>query len=122
MEKKFNLFVRLVVAIILLQTLYFKFSAHPESVALFSKIVGDHEAYLRVTTGILELIASVLLLIPRTQVIGAIKVSGIMFGAIMSHLLFLGVDGLFMAAVVAFSGALYTLWTKRYEINFFDLL
>lgn len=120
--KYFNFIIRLIVAVILLQTLYFKFGAHQESVDLFTKLVGDMEAYLRITTGVLELIASILLLIPRTQILGALKVIGIMSGAMLSHALFLGFDGLFVAACVAFSGAAYTLWINRSKVNFLNLL
>lgn len=120
--KTVNFIIRLIVAVILLQTLRFKFGAAEESIYLFSKIVGDQEAYLRITTGVLELIASILLLIPRTQVLGALKVLGIMSGAILSHMLFLGFDSLFALACIAFAGAAYTLWTKRKEVNFLNLL
>ncbi len=123
--KYFNFIIRLIVAGILLQTLFFKFSAHAQSVELFTKIVGDQEAYLRITTGILELIAALLILIPRTQVLGALKVSGIMAGALVSHFLFLGFSGddlpLSIMAVVALSGSLYTLYAMRKDINYLNL-
>ncbi len=121
--KYFNFAVRFITATILLQTLFFKFTAAAESVDLFSAIVGaDNEAFLRITTGVLELIAGTLILFPKTQILGSIKVLGIMLGAILSHIFILGVDGLFIAAVVAFSGAGYTLWINRTKINFLGLL
>ena len=121
--KILNFTVRLIVAVILLQTLYFKFGGLQESVDLFTKIVGaEHEAYLRITTGVLELIAGILILSPKGAVLGALTVIGLMMGAILSHLLFLGIDGLFFAAVVALLGALYTLWVHRDEINLKNLI
>lgn len=121
--KILNFAVRLIVAVILLQTLYFKFGGLQESVDLFTKIVGaEHEAYLRITTGVLELIAGILILSPKGAVLGALTVIGLMMGAILSHLLFLGIDGLFFAAVVALLGALYTLWVHRDEINLKNLI
>jgi uncharacterized membrane protein YphA (DoxX/SURF4 family) len=59
--------LRLVPAIILLQTLYFKFTAHPESVKLFTEI--GMEPWGRIGTGIIELIAATLLLIPGSRVL-----------------------------------------------------
>lgn len=118
-----NFGVRLIVAVILLQTLYFKFGGVQESVELFTTIVGpEHEAYLRITTGVLELIAGLLILSSRGAVLGSLMVIGIMLGAIVSHLLFLGIDGLFFAAVVALLGALYTLWAHRDTLNFKNLI
>src|SRR3954469_22537690 len=80
---------RIAAAIILLQTLFFKFTAAPESVYIFSKL--GLEPWGRIGTGIMELIASVLLLIPRTTSIGAFLAAGIMSGAIFSHLTKLGI-------------------------------
>lgn len=114
MKNKLLFFVRLVVAIILLQTLFFKFTAHPESVELFSRLVGpDLEGLARISTGILELIASVLLLLASTQVIGAIMVVFIMVGALVSHVMVLGFDSLFFLALIAFFGALYVVINQR---------
>jgi uncharacterized membrane protein YphA (DoxX/SURF4 family) len=97
--------LRILAAIILLQTLYFKFTAHPQSVKLFTAL--DMESWGRIGTGIFELIASVLLLIPRTTLLGAIMGLGLMSGAIFFHLTKLGIifDGdawLFTYAVVTF--------------------
>jgi uncharacterized membrane protein YphA (DoxX/SURF4 family) len=100
--------LRLIAAIILLQTLYFKFTGQPESVELFSKL--GVEPWGRIGTGVIELIASILLLIPSTVLFGALLALGLMSGAIFSHILVLGIvsngDGglLFMLAfVVLFS-------------------
>ena len=96
--------LRIVPAIILLQTLFFKFSASEESVYIFTKL--GVEPYGRIGSGIFELIAGILLLIPRTTILGAILGLGVMAGAIFSHLTVLGIvvkdDGgqLFIYAVV----------------------
>ena len=82
--------LRIVAAVILLQTLYFKFTGHPESVELFSKL--GVERWGRIGTGVIELIAGILLLIPSTVVIGALLGIGLMLGAIASHLLVLGIE------------------------------
>lgn len=91
-------------AIILLQTLYFKFTAQPESVELFTKL--GVEPWGRIGTGIIELIASILLLLPSTVFIGAFLGMGLMVGAIGSHLLVIGIESqgdggqLFILAII----------------------
>ena len=97
--------LRILAAVILLQTLYFKFTAHPQSVKLFT-ILGM-EPCGRIGTGVCELIASVLILIPRTTLLGAIMGLGLMAGAIFFHLTKLGIifdgdAGLFAYAVITF--------------------
>jgi putative oxidoreductase len=100
----FSWLLRIVAAAILLQTLYFKFSAHPESVALFTKL--GVEPWGRIATGVIELIAAALLLIPSTVFIGAFLGTGLMAGAILSHLTVIGIESkgdggqLFMLAIV----------------------
>jgi hypothetical protein len=80
----------LVAAVILLQTLYFKFTAHPDSVLIFSTL--GVEPFGRILTGVLELITAIVLLIPRWRVFGAVNAAGMMVGAIASHLLLLGIE------------------------------
>ncbi|MEJ0033357.1 MAG: DoxX family protein [Bacteroidota bacterium] len=82
--------LRLVAAFIMLQTLYFKFSAAPESIYIFTQV--GMEPWGRIGTGVAELIASILLLIPATIVIGALLAIGVMLGAIVVHLFILGVE------------------------------
>ncbi len=82
--------LRITAAVILAQTLYFKFSAAPESVYIFDKVgLG---APGRIGSGIAELIAATLLIIPRTTWLGAGLALAVMGGAIMSHLTVLGID------------------------------
>ena len=84
-----DLILRLTAAVILAQTLWFKFTAAPESVYIFDKVgLG---AAGRIGSGVVELIAAILLVIPRTTWLGAILALGVMGGAIMSHLTVLGI-------------------------------
>lgn len=88
-----NLFIwtlRLLAAAIMLMTLYYKFTAHPQSVKLFTEI--GMEPWGRIGTGVLELIASLLILYPRTTGYGAILGLGLMAGAIFFHLTKLGIE------------------------------
>jgi uncharacterized membrane protein YphA (DoxX/SURF4 family) len=81
--------LRITAAVILAQTLFFKFTAAPESVYIFDKVgLG---APGRIGSGIAELIAAILLLIPGTVWLGAGLALAVMGGAIMSHLTVLGI-------------------------------
>ena len=82
--------LRILAALIMLETLYYKFSASEESVYIFSTL--GMEPWGRIGTGIAELIASILLLWPRTISIGALMAAGIMGGALVSHLTVLGIS------------------------------
>ena len=97
--------LKILSAVILLQTLYFKFTAHPQSVHLFTTL--GMEPWGRIGTGIAELIASVLILIPRTTLMGGLMGLGLMAGAIFFHLTKLGVNFggdavLFIYALIVF--------------------
>lgn len=111
---------QLVVAGILLQTLFFKFTAAPESVYIFTTL--GLEPVGRIGSGVAELIAAVLLLVPATAALGALLALGVIAGAIGSHLTVLGIevqgDGglLFGLAVVVFVGSLVVLWLRRAEL------
>lgn len=118
--KGFMLLLRLVAAGILLQTLFFKFSGAEESVYIFETLGA--EPFGRWASGVMELIAAVLLLVPATQAIGAVLSAGVMAGAIMSHLLFLGIevkgDGglLFGLAIVVFISATVIAFQQRAQL------
>jgi uncharacterized membrane protein YphA (DoxX/SURF4 family) len=111
--------LRLAAAIILLQTLYFKFTAHPQSVELFTTL--GIEPWGRIGTGVIELIASILLLVPSTVFIGALLGLGLMSGAIFSHLIVIGIEShgdgglLFTLALVVFvcSAALVVMYKDQ---------
>ena len=123
MKKYLPLALRIIVAIILIQTLRFKFTAHPDSVYIFSKV--GMEPYGRIITGVVELIAGVLILFPKTAWIGASLALGVISGAILMHLTKLGIeinnDGgiLFITAIVTFVLSGIVLWNNRKDINFF---
>ncbi|MBK6369288.1 MAG: DoxX family protein [Flavobacteriales bacterium] len=77
-------------AVILLQTLIFKFTDAPVSVYIFTEL--GMEPWGRYGSGVAELIAAVLLLVPRYSWMGAVLAMGIMAGAITSHLTALGIE------------------------------
>src|SRR5206468_5039942 len=81
---------RVAAAVILLQTLFFKFTAAPESVYIFTKV--GLEPWGRIGSGAAELIAAILILIPRTTWLGAGFALAVMAGAIFSHLTILGIE------------------------------
>ena len=117
----FGWIVRLIAAVILLQTLYFKFTAHPESVALFTKL--GVEPWGRIGTGIIELIAGILLLIPATAFLGALLGIGLMAGAILSHVAIIGIESagdggqLFTLAIVVLVCCTITAWIYRSQAD-----
>lgn len=125
MKKYLPLAFRIIIAVILIQTLRFKFTAHPDSVYIFTKV--GIEPYGRIATGIAELIAGILLLIPRTAWIGAGLTLGLMGGAIMSHVTKIGIevhgDGgvLFGTAIITFLLSGIILWIYKKDIPFLKL-
>ena len=129
-------FLQLAVAGILLQTLFFKFTGAEESVYIFGTVgrflnIGGVEPWGRIGSGVLELIASLLLVVPATASIGAILTIGVMTGAILSHLVILGIDVkgdgglLFGLALTAFVASAIVLALRRAQIpivgRFFEL-
>jgi putative oxidoreductase len=82
--------LRITTAVILLQTLYFKFTAHPDSVHIFSAL--GVEPWGRIGLGIIELITALLILFPTTKLLGMLISFGIIVGAVFSHLLVLGIN------------------------------
>ncbi len=109
-----------IAAIIMLQTLYFKFTEQPESIYIFSKL--GIEPFGRIGSGVFELIASILILLPKTRIFGSILGLGIISGAILSHLFILGIevqnDGgtLFMLALAVFVCCLYILIAEKEKV------
>lgn len=112
--------LRIVAVLIMLQTLYYKFSASEESVYIFS-VVGI-EPWGRIATGVFELIASVLLLYPRTTHLGALLGTGLMSGALLMHFTLLGLevkeDGglLFIYALLVLLSCLLLLFFQRKQL------
>jgi len=118
---------QLTVAGILLQTLFFKFTGAEESVYIFTTLgrfvhVAGVEPWGRIGSGVIELIAGLMLLVPGTASLGAGLAMGVMAGAIASHVLVLGFeikgDGglLFALALTAFVGSVVVLVLRRSQI------
>lgn len=111
--------LRILAALIMLQTLYFKFSGAEESVYIFSRL--GMEPWGRIGTGILELIASILILYPKTTFIGSVLAIGLMIGAIGAHLTKLGIvvknDGgqLFIYALLVLVSSIILAFIYRNE-------
>lgn len=114
--------LRLIAAGILLQTLFFKFTGAKESVYIFSTL--GIEPWGRILSGVAELIAAVLLLVPATVPYGALLSLGVIAGAIVSHLTKLGIKlpavgdngELFALAVVVFVCCFAVLVMHRNEL------
>jgi len=112
--------LRITAAIILLQTLFFKFTGAPESVYIFTKVGA--EPWGRIGSGIVELIAAALLLTPRFNWLGSLVALGVMAGAIVSHLTVLGIEVqgdkglLFALALIVFIASATNLALHRAEI------
>jgi uncharacterized membrane protein YphA (DoxX/SURF4 family) len=107
-------------AIILVQTLFFKFTGAEESVYIFTQVGA--EPLGRIGSGVVELVAAVLLFVPRFTWLGATLACGVMAGAILSHLTILGIDVkgdgglLFGLACVVFGCSLFVLWVKKADL------
>lgn len=124
MKKYLPLVFKIIIAVILLQTLFFKFTGAQESVDLFTKIAGEKETFMRLGTGLFELIASILLFIPKKTWLGAGLTIGLMSGAIISHITILGIEhngdngALFTSAVITFLFGSILLYLNRKDIPF----
>ncbi len=122
MKKYISFALRIIVAIILIQTLRFKFTAHPDSVYIFTQV--GLEPFGRISIGVLELIAGILLLIPKTVWAGATLTLGLIGGAIFMHLTKLGIDVngdsgvLFYTAIITCILSGIILWIYRKDIPF----
>lgn len=120
--------IRITPAVIILQTLFYKFTAAPEPIHIFTALLGNNEAYGRIGTGIIELVAGLLLIYPSTSVFGALMAAGTMAGAIFSHLFVLGIHiqyynseniliddkgSLFISALITLACSLLIIFQKR---------
>jgi putative oxidoreductase len=122
MNPRIKTLLRYTVAILLVQTLRYKFLAHPDSVYIFETI--GMEPFGRIGIGVLELITALLLLIKRTAWFGAFMSIGLMIGALFFHLTILGIevqgDGgtLFGMAILTWVLSLLILWNEQKSIPF----
>src|SRR5258705_2655521 len=116
--------LRIIIAVILLQTLFFKFTGAKESVYIFTTL--GIEPWGRIGSGVAELIAAILLLTPRTVTFGAALSLAVIAVAIFGHLTKLGVTlpavgdrgELFALAVVVFGCSVALLIMHRRELRF----
>lgn len=114
--------LRLTTAVILLQTLYFKFTGAPESVYIFTKVHA--EPWGRIGSGVMELIASVFLLTPRFSWLGSVLAAAATAAAILSHLTLLGIEVqgdkglLFALAFIVFLASIINIYLYRKQIPF----
>ena len=119
-QQVFSWMLQVLAAAILLQTLFFKFTGADESVYIFSTLGVEPAG--RIGSGVVELIAAVLLLVPSTVAGGALLALGVMAGAIVSHLTLLGIEVkddrglLFGLAVAVFVSSAIVLFLRRAEI------
>jgi hypothetical protein len=113
--------LQLIVAGILLQTLFFKFTGAEESVYIFSRL--GMEPWGRIGSGLAELAAGIMLLVPSLAAFGALLSIVVISGAIMSHLGILGIeilgDGglLFYLALTVLVGSLGILYLRRAQLT-----
>jgi hypothetical protein len=111
---------QIIAAVILGQTLFFKFTGAPESVYIFTTLGA--EPWGRIGSGVMELVAVALLLYAKTPAIGAALALGLMAGAIGAHLTKLGIDvqgdggTLFGLAVTTSICALVVILIRRREL------
>ncbi|MDG1385393.1 MAG: DoxX family protein [Flavobacteriaceae bacterium] len=125
MKNYLSLALRIIVAVILLQTLRFKFLAHPDSIYIFTQV--GMEPWGRIGIGVLELIASILLFLSKKIWLGAGLSTGLMAGAILMHLTMIRIevkgDGgtLFYTAIATLILSLMILWGKKKDIPFLNL-
>lgn len=130
----FSWVCRIAAAIILLQTLFFKFTAAPESIYIFTKLgvfihtyvplasINAVEVSGRIGSGMMELIAAALLLTPRFVWAGAVLAMAATGGAIASHLTFLGIEVrgdkglLFFLAITVFVTSAIALFLHRIQV------
>ncbi|MFK7000840.1 DoxX family protein [Flavobacterium oreochromis] len=108
-SSKIHFILKLILAIILLQTLFFKFTANPESIYIFKKL--NIEPFGRIFTGIIELISSVLLFFNRTRFYASLLILGTMTIALLSHLSILGLE------IIDDGGILYILACISFTIS-----
>lgn len=110
-------------SVIMFQTLYFKFTAAPESVYIFTQL--GLEPFGRIGVGAAELIAAILLIIPKRRFLGALMSGGLMIGAVIGHSTKLGIevmnDGgyLFALCLIVLTSSFICLYLERKQLTSF---
>ena len=119
-NSKFLFALRMIAGIILLQTLYYKFTGAEESIWIFEQL--GVEPWGRIGSGVAELICAILIIMPQTTWLGALGALGIMSGAVLSHLFILGIEvkgdagTLFYLALAVFVCCAGVAWLHRKEM------
>lgn len=113
MTRWISLAFRILAALVLGQTLYYKFSAAPESVFIFQSL--GVEPYGRIASGVLELLTVILLLVPRTAWMGGLLGAAIMLGAVLSHVFVLGISVMGDRGLL-FALAIFTLFACSFVV------
>lgn len=117
---RFIFILRILIAVIYLQTLFFKFTGAEESKFIFSKLGLEPEG--RIFAAVMELIVSLMMFYPKTFLLGNILSLGIISGAIFSHIFILGIEiqndsgFLFILANTIFISNLIILFFNRNEL------
>lgn len=113
------------IAGILLWYEQYKLPGHPGSVHLFTVLsdwlgIGGYEKPFRLSVAIAEIIASVLVLVPATRLLGGLGALALMSGAIFFHTVSpLGIDPygdggqLFKEACAVWLASAYIVWAYR---------
>jgi len=110
---------RLIVVAIFAMGAIPKFTTSAEELPLDDNLpMGMTSVYI---IGAFEILAIILLLVPKTAVYGAILASLIMLGAIVSHFTVVGMEGdvlkqMFVMAIVAFLAAGATVFLRRKDL------
>lgn len=112
--------LQIVVAVLLAQASVFKLISDPDTVSLFTKL--GMEPHGRIMTGIFELLACILLLIPVSSIYGALLAAGLMSGALLGHITKLGFTGpegeLGIMAILILLASLVILFLRRAQLPF----
>jgi len=122
-DLKISWIAQVVAALIMCETLFYKFTGAEESIYIFSTI--GIEPWGRYMVGGLELIASILLIIPMSVWIGAMLTAFLMLGALFFHITKLGFivrddnGELFFLALIVFLCSLLVLYLRRSFVNIF---
>ena len=125
MKNNLSIVLRIIVAVILLQTLYFKSLAHPDSVYIFTQV--GMEPMGRIGIGVLELIASIILFFPKRIWFGSGLAAALMTGAVIMHITMIGIEvkgdggALFYAAIATLMLSLIILGSKKKDISYLNL-
>lgn len=121
-QKRLSWVCRIIAAGIMVETLWFKFTGHPESVWIFSRM--GMESWWRYGQGLWELAASILLFVPRLTWLGSLLSLGAMSAAVLSHLTVIGIEVqgdaglLFAMGVTAWVASFIAVWLHQQSIPY----